>query len=126
MSSKVNQIFDDICKLSMVEVFDLVKKIEEEFNVSAAAPAAAAQSAAPVAASADAEKVEFKVILKDAGAEKIKVIKALRSVLSALGLKEAKDLAEGAPCIVKEASPKEEAHKLKEALEAAGAKVELS
>ena len=124
MSAKVTQIFDDICKLSMVEVFDLVKKIEVEFNVTASAPMAAA--AAPVDAAADSEKTEFKVTLKEAGADKIKVIKALRAAVPSLGLKEAKDMAEGAPCIIKDAVAKEEAQKIKETLEAAGAKVELS
>ena len=127
MPAKVDDIFDGISKLSMMEVFDLVKKIEEKYGVTASAPAAAAPVAAAGAAAgeAEAEKTEFKVSLKDFGAEKIKVIKALRSVTS-LALKEAKDMVESAPCVVKDAAPKEEAEKIKEALEAVGAKVELA
>ncbi len=124
MSSK---ILEEVKKLSVVELLDLVKEIEDEFGVSAAAPVAAV--AAPVAgaegAAAAAEKTEFKVTLKEMGSEKIKVIKALRSV-SELALKEAKDAVESAPYVVKDSASKEDADKIKEALEAAGAKVELS
>ncbi|MBU1007534.1 50S ribosomal protein L7/L12 [Candidatus Dependentiae bacterium] len=122
------KIIEEIKKMSVMDLVNLVKKIEDEFGVSAAAPAAAVV-AAPVAGS-DAgsaeEKVEFKVTLKDVGAEKIKVIKALRASIQGLSLKDAKEMAEGAPCVVSESAPKDDAKKMKEALEAAGAKVELS
>jgi large subunit ribosomal protein L7/L12 len=121
-----NAIIEEIKKMSVVELSQLVKAIEEEFGVSAAAPAAvAAAPAAGGAAEASAEKTEFKVELKEAGSEKIKVIKALRSV-SELGLKEAKDAVEGAPFVIKEGANKEEAEKIKKTLEEAGAKVALS
>jgi large subunit ribosomal protein L7/L12 len=127
MSSKITNILEEINKLSVLELVDLVKKIEDEYGVSAAAPVAVAAPSAAAAegSAAEAEKTEFKVILKDIGSEKIKVIKALRSVTS-LAIKEAKDAAESAPYVVSESAPKDEAQKIKEALEAAGAKVELS
>ena len=121
-TSNINQIVDQVSTMSLVEIAELVKALEEKFGVSAAV-AAAATVAAPVAETE--EKVEFKVTLKDSGAEKIKVIKALRTVTS-LNLKEAKDMVEGAPVVVTESANKEDANKIKEALEAAGAKVELS
>ena len=124
MSTKM---MDEIKKMTVVELAEFVKKLEEEFGVSASIPTAAA---APVAggdvAAPEAEKNEFKVTLKDIGSEKIKVIKALRSAVSSLSLKDAKSMAESAPCVVAEAAPKDEAKKIKEALEASGAKVELS
>ncbi len=123
MSTKA-QLIEEIKKMSVVELAELVKAIEEEFGVSAAAPVAAAPAAGEAPAQEE-EKNEFKVILKDFGPEKIKVIKALRSVTS-LSLKDAKDMVESAPCDVADAVPKDEAKKIKEALEAAGAKVELS
>ncbi|MBU4269957.1 50S ribosomal protein L7/L12 [Candidatus Dependentiae bacterium] len=123
-TSNINQIVEQVSNMSLLEVAELVKALEEKFGVSAAMPVAAA--AAPVAAAAPTEeKTEFKVTLKDSGADKIKVIKALRTV-TALNLKEAKDLVEGAPGVVSEAASKDDAKKIKEALEAAGAKVELS
>jgi len=125
MSSK---ILEEIKKLSVVELAGLVKSIEEEFGVSAAAPAAAV-AAAPAAGEAAApaeEKNEFKVTLKDSGAEKIKVIKALKSAIDGLSLKDAREKIDSAPCVIAEAAPKDDAKKMKEALEAAGAKVELS
>ena len=124
MSSK---ILDEIKKLSVVELADLVRSIENEFGVSAAAPAAAS-AAAPAAASAAPaeEKNEFKVTLKDSGAEKIKVIKALKAVIDGLSLKDAREKVDSAPCVIVEAAPKDDAKKMKESLEAAGAKVELS
>ena len=130
MSTNVKMI-EEIKKMSVVELAELIKAIETEFGVSAAAPVAVAGVAAAGApVEAAAEKSEFKVTLKDAGAEKIKVIKALREAATAfgktIGLKEAKDMVEGAPAVIFEASPKDEAKKMKEALEAAGAKVELS
>lgn len=122
-----NKLIEEIKKMSVVEVANLVKELEEEFGVSAAAPVAAAGVASSAAEAAPVEeKTEFKVTLKEIGAEKIKVIKALRSAVSGLSLKDAKEMAESAPSVVAEAAPKDEANKLKEALEAAGAKVELS
>ncbi len=124
MSSK---IVEEISKMSVMELAELVKTLEEKFGVSAAAPVAASaavSSAAPVAA-AQEEKSEFKVILKEAGSDKIKVIKALRSVTT-LALGAAKEAVEGAPFVVSEAAPKEDAQKIKKALEEAGAKVELA
>ena len=109
--------------MTVMELNDLVKALEEEFGVSAAAPMAAGGQAA-AAAPAEEEKTEFDVILKEVGAEKIKVIKVVREV-TGLGLKEAKDLVEAAPKTVKEGVTKEEAAELKKKLEAAGAKVEL-
>ncbi len=125
MSSK---IVEEISKMSVMELAELVKTLETKFGVSAAAPVAAASpaaAAAPVAAAAQEEKSEFKVTLKDAGADKIKVIKALRSVTT-LALGAAKEAVESAPFVVSEAAPKEDAQKIKKALEEAGAKVELA
>ncbi len=124
----IDKIRKEIANLSVLELAQLVKELKEEYGISdvmpvAAAPAAAAAPSA--AAPAEEEKSEFKVTLKDAGSEKIKVIKALRTVTS-LTLKEAKDLVESAPTVVAESATKEDAKKMKEALEAAGAKVELS
>ena len=122
------KMLDEIKKMSVVELAQLVKDIEEEFGVSAAAPAAVA--AAPAASGAGApaaeEKSEYKVTLKEIGGEKIKVIKALRAVVPSLSLKDAKEVAESAPSVVAEAAAKDDAKKIKETLEAAGAKVELS
>jgi len=109
--------------MSVLELADLVKELESKFGVSAAAPAAAA-AVASAAAPAAAEKTEFTVVLKDAGAEKIKVIKEVRAI-TGLGLKEAKDLVEGAPKTLKEGINKEEAEKIKKQVESAGAKVEV-
>ncbi len=113
-------------KLSVLDLSKLVKALEERLGVSAAAPVAVA-AAAPAAAAAAApaeEQTEFNVILAEAGANKVAVIKAVRE-LTGLGLKDAKDLVEGAPKAVKEGVAKDEAAKIKEALEAAGAKVEV-
>jgi large subunit ribosomal protein L7/L12 len=110
-------------KMSVLELSQLVKAMEEKFGVSAAAPAAAV-AAAPVAAEAVEEKSNFDVILQEAGANKIGVIKAVKNA-TGLGLKEAKELVEGAPKEVKTEMPKEEAEALKKELEEAGAKVEL-
>ncbi len=125
MATKIVEIVDQVSQMSLMEVAELVKALEDKFGVSAAAPVAAAPAAAASAAPAEEEKSEFKVTLKEAGAEKIKVIKALRSVTS-LTLKDAKDLVEAAPAVVEESAAKDDAKKIKEALEAAGAKVELS
>jgi large subunit ribosomal protein L7/L12 len=118
------KIVDDLSSLTVIEAAQLSKLLEDKWGVSAAAPAAAA--AAPVAAAAEKkeEKTEFTVVLTAAGANKINVIKEVRAITS-LGLKEAKDLVEGAPKPVKEGVNKDEADKLKKQLEAAGATVEL-
>ena len=119
-------MIDQIKKMSVMDLVSLVKAIEEEFGVSAAAPVAAAVAAPAAGGAAAEEKSELKVTLKDIGAEKIKVIKALRAVVSGLSLKDAKEMAESAPCTVAESAAKDDANKMKETLEAAGAKVELS
>ncbi len=122
------EILGAIKQMSVLDLSELVKSLEREFGVSAAAPVAmmagpAAAAAAPAAVAE--EKTEFNVILKEAGANKIAVIKAVRELNSALGLKEAKDLVESAPKPVKEGVNKEEAAAAKTKLEAAGAKVEV-
>jgi large subunit ribosomal protein L7/L12 len=123
MSEKITELVEKIKGLSLVEASELKKALEEEFGVSAAAPVAAA-GAAPVAAAAVEEKTEFDVILKAAGEKKINVIKVVRAH-TGLGLKEAKDLVDGAPKTVKEAISKDEAEKLKKEFEDAGATVEI-
>ena len=111
--------------MTVIELMDLVKALEAEFGVSAAAPVAAA-GAAPAAAAAPAEEqTELEVVLVDAGAEKIKVIKVVREVVSGLGLKEAKEFVEATPKTLKEAVSKEEAEKIKAAFAEVGAKVEI-
>ena len=119
----LTKFVEEIKGLTLVEVNDLVKMLEEEFGVSAAAPVAVAGAVAGGAAAAE-EKTEFDVVLVDAGAGKLKVVKVVKE-LTGLGLKEAKDVVDGAPKTVKEACSKEEAESLKAALEEAGAKVEL-
>lgn len=117
-------VIDFIAKMSVLELSELVKEMEEKFGVTAAAPVAAA-AAAPVAAAAPAEeKTEFDVILVAAGEKKINVIKEVRAI-TGLGLKEAKDVVEGAPKPVKEGVTKDEAAKIKAQLESAGATVEV-
>ena len=125
MSSRI-EILDAIKKMNVMELALLIKDIETEFGVSAAAPVAAvaAMPAAGAAAPAE-EKLEYKVTLKDAGANKINVIKALRSVTT-LSLGDAKNGAENVPFVIAEAASKDDAHKIKKALEEVGAKVELS
>ncbi len=118
----IQEIMDAIKELTILELNDLVKACEEEFGVSAAAGVMVA--AAPGAASAAEEKTEFDVELTDAGAEKIKVIKVVREI-TGLGLKEAKDVVEGAPKVIKEAASKEDADAIKAKLEEVGAKVTL-
>ncbi len=118
------QVVEWIKGLTVLEVSNLVKTLEEELGVSAAAPVAVAAGPAAAAAPAEEEKTEFDVVLVDAGAKKIDVIKAVRAITS-LGLKEAKDLVEGAPKPVKQAVSKDEAAQLKKQLEDAGAKVEV-
>ena len=120
------QIIEAIAAMSVLELSELVKELEEKFGVSAAAPVAvaAAPAAGGAAAEAAEEKTEFDVILKEVGGEKIKVIKVVREA-TGLGLKEAKDLVDGAPKAVKEAVSKDDAEAMKKELEEAGAKVEL-
>ncbi|UXR67236.1 50S ribosomal protein L7/L12 [Staphylococcus pasteuri] len=115
------QIIEAIKEMSVLELNDLVKAIEEEFGVTAAAPVAAGAAGGGDAA---AEKTEFDVELTSAGSSKIKVVKAVKEA-TGLGLKDAKELVDGAPKVIKEALPKEEAEKLKEQLEEVGATVEL-
>ena len=123
MNEKTTQILDLVKGLTILELADLVKALEEEFGVSAA-PVAAAPVAGGAAAPAAEEKTEFDVILKAAGASKLNVIKVVREI-TGLGLKDAKDLVEGAPKTVKEAVAKDEADKIAEQLKAAGAEVEV-
>ena len=112
--------------MSVIELMDLVKALEEEFGVSAAAPVAAVGAAPAAAAAAPAEEqTEFNVVLTEAGAEKIKVIKVVREVVSGLGLKEAKEFVESAPKTIKEGVSKEEATKIVEQFAAVGAKCEI-
>jgi len=121
----IAKIVDDLSSLTILEAAELVKLLEEKWGVSAAAPVAVAAAAGPAAAAAPVEEqTEFNVILADAGANKINVIKEVRAI-TGLGLKEAKDLVEGAPKAVKEGVSKDEAEKVKKQLEGAGAKVEL-
>jgi len=122
-SEKVTALIEEVKALTVLELSELVKALEEEFGVSAAAPVAVAGAAAPAAAAAE-EQSEFDVILVDGGAAKIGVIKVVREE-TGLGLKEAKDLVDGAPKAIKEKVSKEAADALKEKLEAAGAKVEI-
>lgn len=117
------EIVDAVAKMTVLEVADLVKLFEDKFGVSAAAPVAVAVAGAGAAAAAE-EKTEFTVELKDAGTNKINVIKEVRTI-TGLGLKEAKDLVEGAPKVVKEGVTKEEAAKIKDVLEKAGGKVDI-
>lgn len=119
----LTKLVEDLSKLTVLEAAELSKLLEEKWGVSAAAPVAVAAAGAAVAAPVE-EKTEFDVILADAGANKINVIKEVRGV-TGLGLKEAKDLVEAAPKPVKEAVSKDEAEKIKKLLEAAGAKVDV-
>lgn len=123
MAITAEQLIQEIETMTVLELANLVKALEERFGVSAQAVAVgggAAAAAAPVE-----EKTEFDVVLADAGANKLNVIKAVRELVAGLGLKEAKDMVDGAPKVVKEGASKEEAAKIKEKLEAAGAKVEI-
>ena len=122
MNEKTTQILDIVKGLTILELADLVKALEEEFGVSAAPVAAAAPAAA--AAAPVEEKTEFDVVLKAAGANKLAVIKVAREI-TGLGLKDAKDLVESAPKTIKEAVAKDEAEKIAEQLKAAGAEVEI-
>ena len=124
MSDKVLKLIEDVKALTVLELSELVKALEEEFGVSAAAPVAVAAAPVAGAAAAAEEKTEFDVVLTEAGANKIAVIKVVRE-LTGLGLKEAKELVDGAPKAVKEGASKDDAEAVKAKLEEAGAKVEL-
>ena len=131
MAERVDQVLDIIKEMTILELRDLNKRLQDEFGITAAAPVAAVPAAATaaagapaVAAEAEEEKTEWAVSLKDFGANKINVIKAIRQVTT-LGLKEAKDLVESAPATVKEAIPKAEAETVVKKLEEAGATVEM-
>jgi large subunit ribosomal protein L7/L12 len=123
MAVSKEEILDAIAGMSLIDITDLVKMMEEKFGVSAAAPVAAAGPAAAAAPVAE-EQTEFNVILAEIGANKVNVIKAVRAI-TGLGLKEAKDLVESAPAAIKEAVSKDEAAKFRKELEEAGAKVDV-
>ena len=133
MSDKLTKLAEEIQGLSLLEASELVKMLEEKLGVSAAAPVAVAAmpgvagAGAPAAGAAPAaeEKTEFEVFLKDAGSQKIPVIKAVREIVAGLGLKEAKELVESAPVSVKKGATKEEAAEAKKKLEEVGATVEI-
>ena len=120
----LQSIAENLSSLTVMEAAQLVKMLEEKWGVSAAAPVAAMVAGAPAAAAAVEEQTEFEVILKDVGENKINVIKVVREVTS-LGLKEAKDVVDGAPRTVKEGVTKEDAESMKKKFEAVGAKVEV-
>ena len=125
-SEKINALIEEVSNLTVLELSELVHALEEKFGVSAAAPVAVA--AGPVAAApaeAGEEKTEFDVVMTSFGAEKVKVIKAVREIVSGLGLAEAKALVEGIPAKIKEGVAKEEAEELKKKLEEVGATVEI-
>jgi large subunit ribosomal protein L7/L12 len=122
--SKLEKLVDDLSALTVLEAAELAKLLEDKWGVTAAAPVAMAAAAPAAAAAVVEEQTEFTVVLAAAGDKKIEVIKEVRAI-TALGLKEAKDLVEAAPKAVKEGVSKDEANKIKEQLEKAGAKVEL-
>lgn len=124
MSEKVTKLIEDVKSLTVLELSELVKALEEEFGVSAAAPVAVAAAPAAGAAAAEAEKTEFDVVLKAAGDNKIKVVKAVKDI-TGLGLKEAKAIVDEAPKTVKEKVSKEAAEDIKKQLEELGAQVEV-
>lgn len=124
MTDKLQKIVDHISELSVLEVAELVKALEEKFGVTAA-PVATASAAAPAAAAPVEEKTEFNVVITDAGANKIGVIKAVREIKTDLGLVEAKNLVEKTPATLLENAKKEDAEAAKKKLEEAGAKIEL-
>lgn len=128
MAVTKEDVIEFIANMSVLELSELIKELEDKFGVSAAAPVAAVAVAAPAgdggAAAAAEEKTEFDVVLTDAGDQKIKVIKEVRAVTT-LGLKEAKDLVEGVPAPIKEGVSKDEAEAIKKAIEEAGGKVEI-
>lgn len=124
MSLNKEEVVNYLSQLPVMELAELISTLEEKWGVSAAAPVAAVAAVPGAAAAPAEEKTEFDIVLANAGSQKINVIKAVRPI-TGLGLKEAKDLVEGAPKTLKEGVPKEEAEKIKATLEAAGAKVEL-
>ena len=124
MAVTKEEIVDAIANLSLIDVTDLVKLMEDKFGVSAAAPVAVAAAGPAAAAAPVEEKTEFTVVLKSAGEKKVEVIKAVRTI-TGLGLKEAKDLVESAPATVKDGANKDDSAKFKKELEAAGATVEI-
>jgi large subunit ribosomal protein L7/L12 len=124
MSDKVVKLIEDVKSLTVLELSELVKALEEEFGVSAAAPVAVAAVAAPAAAAAEEEKTEFDVVLKAVGGNKIAVIKAVREI-TGLGLKEAKEVVDNAPKALKEGVSKDDAEAMKAKLTEAGAEVEV-
>ena len=123
-SEKITNILEEIKALTIIELADLVKAVEEEFGVSAAAPVGVVAVAGGAAAPAAEEKTEFDVILKAAGDKKLNVVKAVKEI-TGLGLKEAKEMVDGAPKTVKEGVSKDEAAKIADELKAAGAEVEV-
>lgn len=125
-SKSYEKLIEEIGSMTVLDLADLVKALETKFGVSAAMPAAAAAPAAAGDVAAKEEKTEFKVTLKEGGSEKIKVIKALRSVVTGLSLTDAKKAVEEAPTVIAESAAKADAEKMKQALEEAGAKVELA
>ena len=126
MAVNLEEIVTTLSGLTVLEASELVKKLEEKWGVSAAAPVAVAAAGGPAAGAAPAEeKTTFEVVLKDSGANKIGVIKEVRAVVPGLGLADAKALVEGAPKTIKEGATKDEAAEIKKKLEAAGAKVEV-
>ena len=124
MSEKVTKLIEAVKALTVLELSELVKALEEEFGVSAAAPAAVAVAAPAAGEAAAAEKTEFDVVLKSAGANKVAVIKAVKEI-TGLGLKEAKEIVDGAPKTLKEAVSKDDAEAMKAKLTEAGAEVEV-
>jgi len=124
LDSKTSQVFEQIKELSFLQTAQLVKAFEDEFGISAAAPAAVAAPVAAAAVEAVEEQTDFTLVLLDAGATKIQVLKEVRAI-TGLGLKEAKDLVDSTPKTVKEGLKKEEAEELKKKLEELGAKIEL-
>ena len=124
MSDKVVKLIEDVKSLTVLELSELVKALEEEFGVSAAAPVAVAAAAAPAAAAAEEEKTEFDVVLKAVGGNKIAVIKAVREI-TGLGLKEAKEVVDNAPKAIKEGVSKDDAESIRAKLADVGAEVEV-
>ncbi len=125
MALTADMLIKEIETMTVLDLANLVKALEERFGVSAAAVAAPAGGGAAAAAAPAEEQTEFNVELVEAGAQKLNVIKAVREIVAGLGLKEAKDMVDGAPKVVKEGVSKDEAAKIKEKLEAAGAKVAI-
>ena len=126
-SKNIEKVIEIIDSMPMLEIADLVKALEEKYGVSSAMPMMAAAPAAAVAAApVKEEKAQYKVTLQEGGADKVKSIKALRQVVPTLNLTDAKKAVEGAPTVIAEAAPKEEAEKIKKVLEEAGAKVQLA